>query len=137
MFERSLILLAALLFVSIAALLWRTWQARRLQQIAAADLPTMVAALLPAGPALLYFTTADCAQCKYQQQPILNQLAQSTQVAIHTVDAVEEVTLTDFFGILTVPSTVWIDQRSRPTAINHGLAKLETLRAQAAQSGLA
>jgi thioredoxin 1 len=95
-------------------------------------MPVEVAQQLPVGPALLYFTTPTCAQCRLQQAPILEQLAQNMDVAVYTLDAVEQEQLARFFGIMTVPTTVWLDDQQHPIAINHGLAKLPQLRQQAA-----
>jgi thioredoxin 1 len=92
---------------------------------------------LPTGPALLYFTTPTCTQCRLQQTPILQQLAQATGVAVHTIDAVEQDALARHFGILTVPTTIWLDQAQRPAVVNHGLAPLVQLRQQAAALHLA
>ena len=85
-------------------------------------------------PALLYFTTPDCAQCRLQQAPILAQLAGKVDVAIHKLDAVEQEALARFYGIMTVPTTVVLDRRLRPVAINHGVAPLPKLQAQLAEA---
>ena len=63
--------------------------------------------------------------------PILKQLATATDVTIHTIDAVEQEALVRFYGIMTVPSTIWLDKMHRPAAINHGLTGLAQLRQQA------
>jgi thioredoxin-like negative regulator of GroEL len=131
--ERFVILIVVLLLCAAALAGWRLLAVRRLRQLATRDLPPEVADLVPSGPALLYFTTVTCAQCRLQQTPILKQLAASTNVPIHTVDAVEHERLARFFGIMTVPTTVWLDQTRRPAAMNHGLANLTQLRQQAAE----
>jgi len=81
-------------------------------------------------PALLYFTTPDCAQCQLQQAPILAQLAAKVDIAIHKLDAVEQEATARFYGILTVPTTVVLDAQLRPVAVNHGVAPLRRLQAQ-------
>lgn len=131
--ERLMILIVMLLLCAVALGGWRLLLARRLRQLATTDLPSEISNLVPNGPALLYFTTVTCAQCRLQQAPILKQLAASTNVSIHTVDAVEHEGLARFFGIMTVPTTVWLDQTRRPAAMNHGLANLTQLRQQAAE----
>jgi thioredoxin 1 len=70
----------------------------------------------PGKPALLYFTTEQCAQCKYQQAPILEQLGRQVDVAIHKLDAIEQEALTRLFGIMTVPATVVLDAQLKPVA---------------------
>ncbi len=129
--ERLVILIVVLLLCAAALGGWRLLLARRLRQLATTDLPPEISHLVPNGPALLYFTTVTCAQCRLQQAPILKQLAASTHVPILTVDAVEDEALARFFGIMTVPTTVWLDQTGRPAAMNHGLANLAQLRQQA------
>jgi thioredoxin 1 len=133
--ERFLILLVALALALLAVYLWRSWLTMRMRRLAVQALPEPLARSLPDGPALLYFTTQDCAQCRLQQAPILQQLAQMTQLPIYTYDAVEQDQLVRFFGVMTVPTTVWLNAQRRPAAINHGLAHLAKLRQQARQLG--
>ncbi|MCX6045028.1 MAG: thioredoxin family protein [Chloroflexi bacterium] len=131
MLERLLILFIASL-IGIAALgIWRLWLAWRVQKLATLAMPAALAELVPAGPALLYFTTEDCVQCRLQQTPILTQLTDTTNIPVHKFDAVEQETLANFFGIMTVPTTIWLDKMHRPAAINHGLTGLAQLRQQA------
>ncbi len=131
MLVRLFILLAVLLIGAGAVGLWRFLLWRRIRQLAHMATPPELTQLVPAGPALLYFTTQQCAQCRLQQTPILTQLAAATDVSIHTVDAVEQEALVRFYGIMTVPTTVWLDRMRRPAAINHGLTGLAQLRQQA------
>ena len=42
----------------------------------------------------------------------------------------EARTLADFYGVLTVPTTVVLDERRRPAHINHGLAPAPVLLTQ-------
>ena len=129
--ERFIILLIAIFSFAVAYSLWRFWLQRRTRALATLDVPEAVTQLTPQGPALLYFTTPQCAQCRLQQTPILKQLATATEVTIHTIDAVEQEALARFYGIMTVPSTIWLDKMHRPAAINHGLTGLAQLRQQA------
>ncbi len=137
MLERLLIVAVSLLIGVLICQGVRWWLARKTQQLAGQAVPDEVARLLPAGPALLYFTTPTCAQCRFQQAPILSQLAKSTNVVIHTVDAIEHEVLASFYGIMTVPTTIWLDDQQRPAAINHGLALLPQLHQQAVALDLA
>ena len=129
--ERLLILLIAILIGTASLGIWRLWLARRVQKLATVAAPAELDKLVLAGPALLYFTTADCVQCRLQQTPILAQLTAITDITVHKFDAVEQETLAKFFGIMTVPTTIWLDKVHRPTVINHGLTGLATLRQQA------
>jgi hypothetical protein len=65
-----------------------------------------------------------------QQTPILAQLQNKVDVAVHKLDAIEQEALARFYGIMTVPTTVVLDQRLQPVAINHGVAPLQKLQAQ-------
>ncbi len=127
MSERLLIL--ALFGLSLGAVfaLWRLHERRRLAALARRP-PGQVGA----GPAILYFTAPNCAQCRLQQTPILERLLAEVgaPIRLHKVDAVEEDELARVYGILTVPTTVLLDASGRPRAINHGLATAERLRAQ-------
>ncbi len=139
MIERILILL---LFTGLCALLCGTLQLcrrvrlRALQRAVDEEAPRhagVLAALreiVIEGPALLYFTTESCAQCRFQQRPILDRLAAVAPIPVVTLDAIEQEALARHFGILTVPSTVVLDRRRVPVAINHGVALLQTLQAQ-------
>jgi thioredoxin 1 len=116
---------------------WRVFLAHRVRRLATEDVPHELRRIAMAGrPALLYFTTASCTQCRFQQSPILNQLAALTNLPIHTLDAVEHERLAHFYGIMTVPTTVILDHNLRPMAINHGLATLPHLQQQAATAGV-
>lgn len=113
-----------------AALRW--WQARRLAALQTHSLPSPLASVVAGGPALLYFSTTDCAQCRFQQAPILRRLSAAVDLPVVALDAVEREDLARHFGILTVPSTVLIDHAQKPVAINHGLAPLHKLQQQVA-----
>lgn len=134
--ERFFLLLAALLLTVALYWLWRVLSAYRLARRARQGLPPELATLAPAGrPVLLYFTTPDCVQCRLRQAPILEQLgalAQGTkrELSILTLDAIQYDALARFFGIMTVPTTIWLDAECRPVAVNHGLATLDQLRRQ-------
>ena len=134
MLERILILLAvsALCFAGYTALRGATaWRLRNLQTSRAPQDNSPLAEIVAVGPALLYFTTDTCAQCRFQQTPILQQLqAQVSALPVITLDAMQRQGLARHFGILTVPSTVLLDGQRKPVAINHGVAPLQKLRAQ-------
>ena len=131
MVERLVVLGIGVLAALAAYGAWRWWQARRLQTLATAVMP----APLPAGvdgskPAVLYFTTTDCAQCRLQQTPILAQLQNQVDVVVHKLDAIEQEALARFYGIMTVPTTVVLDRRLQPVAVNHGVTPLQKLQVQ-------
>lgn len=129
--ERFLVLLITAALLATVYMLWRWGQTRRLAAAARFPLPPDLETLVAAGrPALLYFTTADCVQCRFRQTPIVQQLTAQSDVAVHTLDAIQHETAARFFGIMTVPTTVWLDAERRPVAVNHGLATLDQLQRQ-------
>lgn len=123
-----------LIFVALCIggwLLLRAWLHWRFVRIAAQSAQESAAA--PGGvaaPALLYFTTEECAQCRFQQAPILQRLSEFTSVPIVKIDALADREIAHKYGILTVPSTVVLNAERVPVAINHGVAHLEKLRMQ-------
>lgn len=134
MVERVAFLMLAAAVLGLAFLAFRAWQRARVAQLAQRAAPAELLGLgLPAGsPAILYFTTAMCGICRLQQAPALQQLAQRLdhRVPVHTLDAIEARALADFYGVLTVPTTVVLDQGRRPAHINHGLATAPVLFTQ-------
>lgn len=136
MLERFLILLAGIAIAAVACLLWRAWQRRRLLVVAEQVAPSEVMQLVDGTrPAVLYFTTPECAQCRLQQTPILSQLAAKVDIVVHKLDAVEQEALARFYGIMTVPTTVVLDSQLRPVAVNHGVTPLPKLLAQVGEVG--
>jgi thioredoxin 1 len=131
MLARMLILLGAGVVAAAAFGAWRIWFKHHLQRLAATDLPGSLAHLLPEqSPVLLYFTTDNCAQCRYQQSPILEQFSRKTGVPVQKLDAVAQAELAEFYGVMTVPTTVLLSPERRPVAINYGLASLQKLEQQ-------
>ncbi len=109
---------------------YRAWLARRTHMreslLAQFGLP-------PDGrPIILAFTGEYCLPCKTQQHPALerlrNQLGES--VHIQEVDALALPGLAQFYGVLTVPTTVVLDGTRSIIAINYGVASTEKLRKQ-------
>jgi thioredoxin 1 len=133
MTERLQMLVLAFGVVAAVWLFWQIWQRRRLGQLQQTQLPTGLARqIAPGAPAVLYFTSDGCVQCKLQQTPVLEQFAADTGIAVHKVDAVAQADLADFYGVMTLPTTVVLDRQRRPVAINYGLTQLSKLRQQIA-----
>jgi thioredoxin 1 len=128
-------LLGLALFLSVCGgvwLVWRVWQQRRLSVLQQQPTPSPLGGVVQGGPALLYFSTVDCAQCRFQQAPILDRLSATVELPVVRLDAIEREDLARHFGIMTVPSTVLLDHAQKPVAINHGLAPLQKLQTQVA-----
>jgi thiol-disulfide isomerase/thioredoxin len=86
----------------------------------------------PGTPAILYFTTPDCAPCKTIQRPALrsvqNRLGDRLQVI--EVNAYEQPELAKEWGVLSVPTTFIIDASGRPRHVNHGVTLADRLLEQ-------
>ena len=132
MITTRIFMLTVLLVASLLAVHgWRWMASRRLQRIAEQALPSAVSKLLRSDqPAFLYFTTPECSQCRFRQSPILTQVQQQFGVHVVTVDAAEQPEIADFYGVMTVPSTVLLDREQRAVAINHGLTTVLHLQQQ-------
>lgn len=132
MLERTIWLTAFALLLATGYLIWRRHLVQQTRRLAQVEAPAELAELpLAAGPAVLYFTTSTCAQCRFQQTPALTQVQQQVgQLQVVQLDAVEHSRLADYYHIMTVPTTVVLDHSRRPVAINHGVATAERLRGQ-------
>jgi thiol-disulfide isomerase/thioredoxin len=138
MLERFLLVVLFILVAWAVVALWRLYQRRHLAALNRLPGPDCLADLgLRPVPAVLYFTTATCGQCRLRQTPILRQLEAEWGDAVHvcTIDAVAYEALARHFGIVTVPSTVVLDVHRRVVAINHGLAEASKLRDQVGLTG--
>ena len=126
MIERLYILLFAIVLVGMLWAAYSGWLRIRLNRLTDASLPEALQQLVqPGRPAILYFTTDSCVQCRMQQAPALERLAAATGIAVHRLDALTQSDLTSFYGVMTVPTTVVLDPHRRPKAINYGLAPLQ------------
>ncbi len=131
MFDRLLILILVFSITAIIGIVLRWWGKRRVATLQEEDLPAPLAGQVAAGePSVLYFSTEACVQCRLQQTPVLERFAAETGIVVHKVDALLEAELADFYGVMTVPTTVVLDGQRRPIAINYGLAQLTTLTQQ-------
>lgn len=114
--------LVAGVFVAGAGILlptFRVWMRARLRRHA---LPPAVTS---SGPALLYFWSAGCAQCRPQEvqieeaQAVLARRGRTLQV--RKVDAVEEKGLAKSMHVMTLPTTIVLDEQGVVAAWNPGL----------------
>lgn len=140
MFDRLIILTAFALLLATAYLLWRMRVQQQTQALAGANPsgPAELADLLLAsGPAVLYFTTPTCAQCRFQQTPALAQVQECLSgLQVLKLDAIDHQRLAGYYHVMTVPTTVVLDSSRRPVAVNHGLATAERLLAQIGQASV-
>lgn len=88
-------------------------------------------------PAILYFTTPDCAPCKAVQGPAIESLLSlfGEQLQIIKIDASERNDLADAWGVLSVPTTFIIDAQGQPRHVNNGVVSVAKLRQQLREFG--
>jgi thiol-disulfide isomerase/thioredoxin len=88
-------------------------------------------------PAILFFTTPDCAPCKTVQRPAIqrvqNRLGEGLQVV--EVDAYAQPELAKAWGVLSVPTTFIIDSAGKPRHVNYGVTPAERLLEQVKKFG--
>jgi hypothetical protein len=133
MLERALVVLAlagAVVAVWAFVRVWRAWRVRRLRST------RPLAGLAPAGrPAIIAFSTPNCADCRQRQAPALARLAArlGDGATIRTLSAPDHPALVRQLGILTAPATVVVDAEGRVRHLNLGYAPEMTLRDQLAR----
>ncbi|MBI5650140.1 MAG: thioredoxin family protein [Chloroflexi bacterium] len=83
-------------------------------------------------PAILYFTTPDCAPCRTVQAPAIEELRAQfdDRLQVIKVDASERIDLANSWGVLSVPTTFIIDAHGQPRHVNNGVASAAKLRQQ-------
>jgi len=83
-------------------------------------------------PAILYFTTPDCAPCKTVQKPALQTLREELgeRLQIIEIDASQSVDMADYWGVLSVPTTFIMDAKGQPRHVNNGVVSATKLRQQ-------
>lgn len=84
-------------------------------------------------PAILYFTTPDCAPCKTIQRPALNTLLSrlgDSRLQIIEVNAYDQPDLAKTWGVMSVPTTFILDSQGTPRHVNHGATPASKLYEQ-------
>jgi len=83
-------------------------------------------------PAILYFTTPDCAPCKTVQRPALDQVKRAfgDRMDVVEVNAYEKPDLARQWGVLSVPTTFVLDASGNPVHVNHGATPASRLLKQ-------
>lgn len=135
MFTQRLFVLGVI--VAGLVVLWAVlaWRSGRFRRESAADLLSRHTG--GRRPLVLAFSTPDCVPCRTVQRPALEQLLRRYpgRVEVREVDATVIPDLADRFGILTVPSTVVIEEDGTVVAINNAVAGWDKLALQLGLNG--
>src|SRR5579885_2783854 len=139
MVERMLVLAAVAGGVALLIGAGRAFvAARRRRALAAAPFTPAGGAGEAGSVRVLAFSTPQCQQCRLLQKPALAEVAaQTEQVEILSIDALEQPELAERYGILTVPSTVVLAPNGRASAVNYGFAPARVLLEQIAGASIA
>lgn len=130
MIERIILVL---ILSAIAVAGWRLFARRRLRQAAkAAPNDSLLNSFRPGVPAIVCFTTPQCAPCKTQQAPALKRIEaeMGDQIQIFRVDATEDVAAAERWGVFSAPTTFVLDGAGQPREVNYGVADADKLRRQ-------
>lgn len=131
MLERAVF--AGLLAVALViGYLWlKRGQLQRVARHGAAD--PLLAGLRPGVPAIVYFTTPNCAPCRFQQKPALAKLHAELGdggIQIIEVDAAVQPDDAKRWGVFTAPTTFILNDTGAPVTVNHGVADARKLAQQ-------
>jgi len=82
---------------------------------------------------IVYFTTPMCIPCKTQQLPALKILQSELgdeSIQIVQIDATEDLSAAERWGVMSAPTTFVLDNMFQPKHINHGVADVNKLKRQ-------
>lgn len=82
---------------------------------------------------IVYFTTPMCIPCKTQQLPALKILQSELgdeSIQIVQIDASEDMSAAERWGVMSAPTTFVLDNMFQPKHINHGVADVNKLKRQ-------
>ena len=110
------------------ALLWLGWQrykANLMQSI-------RIDEISGGKPTLLYFTADYCASCKFQQTPIIDDIAAQfgNMITVRSCDVSIDPEFAGRYKVLTLPTTIVLDIDGRVISLNYGLAGRDRLAGQ-------
>jgi thiol-disulfide isomerase/thioredoxin len=126
------LLAVALLTWAIVAGVRAYADARKRQALAAAPALDLLGPASVEGVRVLAFSSEDCSPCHTLQRPALNRLLDARQgrITVVEIDAPSSPELTQRYAVLTVPTTVVLDDSGQARAINYGFAPLARLLSQ-------
>ncbi|MFN8458944.1 MAG: thioredoxin family protein [Anaerolineae bacterium] len=125
MVERLILTVVILAGLVLLWLGWRYYKTQLMQRIPPAETRLGL-------PTLLYFGADYCAPCKLQQTPIVEKLATKwgEAVIVKKVDVLQQPELATQYRVLTLPTTVILNQQGEVAHINYGVASQAKLEAQ-------
>jgi thioredoxin 1 len=98
---------------------------------AAAPVDPLLAGQKNGVPTIVYFTTPTCAPCRFQQTPVLEQLAQEMgdeRLRLIRVDATADPAAAARWGVFSVPTLFVLDAAGQPRRVFNGVVGLEQLK---------
>jgi thioredoxin-like negative regulator of GroEL len=130
MIERSVLVIALLVFGFVAYELLRRYHIRKASAMSGYD--PLLNGLRSGVPAIVYFTTPGCIPCVTQQQPALARLQfeLGEHIQVVQVNAAEQSDVADRWGVFSAPTTFIVDEARQVRNVNHGVADVKTLRRQ-------
>ncbi len=80
-------------------------------------------------PAILYFTTPECAPCKTIQRPALSKVKDlfGPKLQVIEVNAAAQPEIAGQWGVMSVPTTFILDRQGQARFVNHGVTRAEKL----------
>jgi thioredoxin 1 len=125
MVERLLITAVILISLGGLSLGWCWYKSRLIRSIQPIETSNGV-------PTLLWFTADYCVPCKVQQAPIIDKLATELgqEVVIKKIDVSQNPKLASHYKVLTLPTTIVLDETGQVAHINYGVTSQTKLAAQ-------
>ncbi len=130
MTDRIALLLVIGAGLALGYVLLRRWGLARAGRVARME--PLLAGVQAGLPVVLYFSSPECAPCRLQQKPALDQLLAEPGLAVQVVEVntLEQPDTARRWGVLSVPATIVFDRAGQPHEVNYGVAGVSKLRAQ-------
>jgi thiol-disulfide isomerase/thioredoxin len=131
MLERGLLALAIVIVLVAGYSLATRYQLGRVSRQKNSN--KVLAGLQPGIPAVIYFWSETCLPCKTVQKPALERLQADMgpdSIQIVAINALEQPSIADEWGVLGLPTTFIVDTHGQPRRVNHGVVRADHLREQ-------
>ena len=125
MLDRVMITFAVIASLGLLWLAWQFYKSKAMQALQLIDTST-------GKPNLLYFTGEYCAACEFQQTPIVESITAKLgdSIAVKKYDVSAHPELASRYKVLTLPTTIVVNEEGQVTHVNYGVAGREKLEAQ-------